>query len=80
MPRNVPVFVPPTPPATASTTSHSSILLQRHEYDGNNFVLHHFTGKLLLGRDDLEEAYRQLDDFLYPNPGFEPRIAEAARG
>lgn len=80
MPENVPDLTPPAPLAAPDNSSHSSILLQRHEYDGNNFVLHHFTGKLLLGRNDLEEAYRQLDDFLYPNPGFAPRIAEATHG
>lgn len=53
----------------------SSIQLQRHEYAENSFELHHFTGKLLLSREDLEEAYRQLDDFLYPNPGYAPRIS-----
>jgi hypothetical protein len=66
------------PAATVSDST--SIQLQRHEYAENSFELHHFTGKLLLGREDLEELYRQLDDFLYPNPGFEPRIAEAPRG
>lgn len=59
------------------TDEHTSIELSRHEYDPNNFVIHHFTGKLLTSRADLEELYRKLDDFLYPNPGFEPRINEA---
>lgn len=57
----------------------SSIQLYRHEYAENSFILSAFTGQLLLSRQDLEEAYRQLDDFLYPNPGFEPRIAEVPK-
>lgn len=66
--------------AAPVTNGESSIQLQRHEYAENSFEIHHFTGKLLTSRDDLEELYRQLDHFLYPNPGFEPRIAEAPRG
>lgn len=67
-------------PAAPAADGDSSIQLQRHEYAGNSFEIHHFTGKLLTSREDLEELYRQLDSFLYPNPGFEPRIAEAPRG
>lgn len=58
-------------------TGHSSFLLSEHEYAENSFYLSHFTGQLLVGREDLEEAYRQLDAFLHPNLGFAPRIAKA---
>ncbi|QOP66764.1 hypothetical protein SEA_PUREGLOBE5_14 [Arthrobacter phage Pureglobe5] len=54
----------------------TSIQLSRHEYAENSFIIDHFTGTLLTSRQDLEDLYRQLDDFLYPNPGFEPRIKE----
>lgn len=63
----------------AGGNPYSIIQLYRHEYAENSFILSAFTGKLLLSRQDLEEAYRQLDDFLYPNPGFEPRIAEVPK-
>jgi len=53
-----------------------SFQLSKHPYAEDSFILAHFTGRLLVNREDLEEAYRQLDDFLYPNPGYEPRIAE----
>lgn len=43
---------------------------------GDSFVLEASGGALVVNREDLEEAYRQLDNFLYPNPGCEPRIAE----
>lgn len=62
----------PTP-----STEHTSIELSRHAYAENSFIIDHFTGHLLTSRADLEELYRKLDDFLYPNPGYEPRIAEA---
>jgi hypothetical protein len=61
-----------------ATTSTSSFALSRHPYAENSYFLDHFTGHMLVSREDLEEAYRQLDDYLYPNPGFEPRIAEGS--
>ena len=79
MPETVPDSSPPAPLGDTSTTCHSGIKLYRHEYAENSFILSAFTGQLLLSRQDLEEAYRQLDDFLYPNPGFEPRIAEVPK-
>jgi hypothetical protein len=57
----------------------AEIKLSRHEYAEDSFIIDHFTGDLLTSRQDLEDLYRQLDDFLYPNPGFEPRIAEIER-
>ena len=66
------------PPVVTETGS--SFQLYRHEYAENSFILAHFTGSLLVSREDLEEAYLQLDAFLYPNPGYAPRIAEAPRG
>jgi hypothetical protein len=61
-------------PATAPA-GESSFQLRQHEYAENSFILDHFTGSLLVSREDLKEAYRQLDAFLYPNPGYKPRIA-----
>lgn len=48
----------------------SSIKVQPHEYAENSFEIHHFTGKLLVSREDLEELYNSLDNYLYPNPGY----------
>jgi len=63
--------------ALGQTPPESSFRLSRHEYAENSFILDHFTGRLLVSREDLEEAYLQLDAFLYPNRGYQPRIAEA---
>jgi hypothetical protein len=54
----------------------TSFKLSRHPYAEDSFIIDHFTGRLLVSREDLEEAYRQLDNFLYPNPGYEPKIEE----
>lgn len=62
--------------AAEAPAGDSSFQLSRHPYAENSYFIDHFTGRLLVSRADLEEAYRQLDDYLYPNPGFEPRIAE----
>jgi len=63
--------------AVAPAGNGSSFVLSRAGIaPEENFILDHFTGSLLVSREDLEEAYRQLDNFLYPNPGYEPRIAE----
>lgn len=67
---------PPTAPQI-TRSAESSFQLSRHPYAENSFYLDHFTGALLVSREDLEEAYLQLDDFLYPNHGYAPRIAEA---
>lgn len=80
MPESVPDFETPTTCASPDSTSNSSIRLYRHEYAENSFIISAFTGQILTSRQDLEELYRQLDNFLYPNPGFEPRIAEVPRG
>jgi hypothetical protein len=52
----------------------SSIKVEPHEYAENSFIIHHFTGKLLVSHEDLEELYRSLDSYLYPNHGFEGRF------
>lgn len=52
----------------------SSIQLYKHEYADGCFVLAHFTGEILVGEEDLHEIYRQLDQHLYPNKGFESEL------
>lgn len=44
----------------------SGLNIERHEYAENTWTIHHFTGKLLVGTDDLEEAQLQLDGILGP--------------
>lgn len=73
---SVPDFHQETTCATPGDSGNSSFQLSKHPYAENCYYLDHFTGRLLVSRADLEEAYRQLDDYLYPNPGYQPRIAE----
>ncbi|UOK18328.1 hypothetical protein SEA_BRUHMOMENT_11 [Arthrobacter phage BruhMoment] len=47
-------------------TTRGSIQIERHEYAENSWLIHHFTGNLLVGTDDLEEAQVQLDGILAP--------------
>jgi hypothetical protein len=73
---NVPDFESGTTCASPSSTSPTSIGLSSHPYAENSYLIDHFTGRLLVSREDLVELYAQLDNYLYPNPGYAPRIAE----
>ena len=50
------------------------IRLYKHAYAENSYILDHFTGTLLISGEDLQELWRQMDQHLYPNKGFETEL------
>lgn len=48
--------------------------LYKLAYLEDGYLIDHPDGDLQLTREELKDLYCQLDDYLYPNRGYEPRI------